>query len=155
MIGNPVSMPRVISLSERLKQLSGRELTVVRVSEQEIMDSMLVANRHGHVVCTQGGESLAGFLAAVEEGLVERDKGAVLDSTAHMLKFIDFQTMYYEDSFPARFEIEPKPELVNAPVLIKPENTPCPGPGNPLSGTELEAFLEATVKLAAQKLELE
>jgi len=155
MIGNPVSMPRVISLSERLREASGHELTVIRVSEQEIIDSMLTANRHGHVVCTQGGESLAGLETAVEEGLVGPDMGAVLDSTAHMLKFIDFQNMYYENSFPARFEIEPKPELINAPILIKPPNTPCPAPGNPLSGADLEAFVAAAAKLAAEKLGLE
>ena len=155
MIGNPVSMPRVISLSQKLKRISGHELTVVRVSEQEIMDSMLLANRHGHVVCTQGGESLAGLRAAVKEGLVGPETGAVLDSTAHMLKFIDFQTMYFENSFPDRFEIEPKPELVNAPELVRPKNAPCPAPGRPLSGPELETFVEAAARLAAQKLGLE
>ena len=29
---------------------------VLQVTEQAIMDSMLLANRHGHIACTQGGE---------------------------------------------------------------------------------------------------
>jgi hypothetical protein len=39
------------------------------------------------------------------------------DSTAHALKFSNFQEMYFENSFPAEYDVVPKPELVNAPVL--------------------------------------
>ena len=79
MIGNPVSMPRVIRLVEEYHRRAGAgSVAVVQVSEQEIMDSMLLANRHGHIACTQGGESLAGFRAALAEGLLGqgRNRGA-------------------------------------------------------------------------------
>jgi len=155
MIGNPVSMPRVIALSERLKELSGRELKVVRVSEQEIIESMLLANRHGHVVCTQGGECLAGLDVAVKAGLLEPGERAVLDSTAHMLKFVDFQTMYFNDSFPPDFEIKVKPELQNAPDLVRPAGVDCPGPGRPLNGEPLERFVDAAAREVAARLGLE
>ena len=44
---------------------------------------MLLANGHGHISCTQGGESLAGLRAALQEGLVGKDETPVLDATAH------------------------------------------------------------------------
>ncbi len=66
MIGNPVSMPRVIRLVQEYHRRAGAgAVAVVHVSEQEIMDSMLLANRHGHIACTQGGESLAGLRVAL------------------------------------------------------------------------------------------
>ncbi len=154
MIGRPVSMPRVIHLAQRLKELSGEELAVVQVSEQEIMEGMLIANRHGHVVCTQGGECLAGLKAAVAAGLVAPDKRAVLDSTAHVLKFIDFQNMYFNDAFPPEFEITTKPEFKNAPRLVRPTDAPLPTPQQPLRGQDLARFVAATAELAAEILGL-
>jgi threonine synthase len=121
MIGNPVSMPRVIRLVHEYHRRAGSgSVAVVQVSEQEIMDSMLLANRHGHIACTQGGESLAGFRAALAAGLIPKDEVAVLDATAHHLKFIGFQQMYFEDSFPPEFEVTPKPEYQNRPQLLTP-----------------------------------
>lgn len=122
MIGNPVSMPRVIRLAEEYTRRAGDgAMAVVEVSEQEIMDSMLLANRHGHIACTQGGESLAGWRAAIREGLADRDEVAVLDATAHHLKFVGFQEMYFNNAFPPEFEITPKPEYQNHPRLLTPK----------------------------------
>ena len=68
MIGNPVSFPKV----RRLVEENFRErFDCVTVTEQEVMDSMLFANRHGHVVCTQGGEALAGLRKALSEGEID------------------------------------------------------------------------------------
>lgn len=122
MIGSPVSMPRVIRLVEEYRRRAGEDsVLVVEVTEQEIMDSMLLANRHGHIACTQGGESLAGFRAAVAAGMVDQDEIAVLDATAHHLKFIGFQEMYFNNTFPPEFEVTPKPEYQNHPQLLTPE----------------------------------
>jgi threonine synthase len=50
MIGNPVSMPRVIRLVEAYEKVPGSPgVFVVQVSEQEIMDCQLIANRNGHI----------------------------------------------------------------------------------------------------------
>ena len=155
MIGNPVSMPRVITLSERMREVSGHELVVVQVSEQEIIDGMLGANRHGHVVCTQGGECLAGLKAALEAGLVGPGQRAVLDSTAHMLKFVDFQNMYYDNAYPEEFGVVPKPELINKPRLIKPADIPVPAPGRPLEGEAMDTFVARAARMVAQDLGLE
>jgi threonine synthase len=122
MIGAPVSMPRVIRLVEEYTRRAGDEaVRVVEVTEQEIMDSMLLANRAGHIACTQGGESLAGFRAAIKEGLLSPDEVGVLDATAHHLKFIGFQQMYFDNAFPPEFEVTPKSEYQNRPQLLTPQ----------------------------------
>ena len=117
MIGNPVSFPRVKLLAERYLAQGG-EFAVVEVTEQAIMDAMLEANRHGHIACTQGGECLAGLLRARELGLLGPQDLAILDATAHALKFADFQNMYFSNTFAPEYEVTPKPELVNHPELI-------------------------------------
>jgi len=80
-----------------------------------------LANRHGHIACTQGGESLAGFRNAIQAGVLAKNAVAVLDATAHHLKFIGFQQMYFEDTFPPEFEVTPKPEYQNRPQLLTPK----------------------------------
>lgn len=120
MIGNPVSFPRVRLLAERY-QKEGGDFHVLHVTEQAIMDAMLRANRHGHIACTQGGECLAGLLAATEQGLLDRDEFAVLDATAHSLKFAGFQSMYFDNSFPPAYGVTPDPALVNRPEAVLDE----------------------------------
>jgi threonine synthase len=119
MIGNPVSFPRVRRFAEEFEKIGGPgSFQVIQVTEQQIMDSMIEANRHGHIACTQGGECLAGAKRAFELGLVSAEETLILDATAHHLKFIGFQEMYFENSFPAEFGVTPKPELANRPELI-------------------------------------
>ena len=121
MIGNPVSFPRVKALAERFEAVRPGSCGVVQVSEQEIMDATIEADRHGHIACTQGGECFAGLLRARELGLVSRDDLAVLDSTAHILKFSGFQDMYFNNAFPEEYEIKPDPAMSNRPVLLMSE----------------------------------
>ncbi len=119
MIGNPVSFPRVKFLAEKYRAIAGENaFNVVQVSEQNIMDCMLLANRAGHIVCTQGGESLAGLLKAKELNMIEEDEFAILDSTAHALKFSGFQDMYLQNDFPEEYGVSPKKELANLPKLL-------------------------------------
>ena len=82
------------------------------------MDATILANRHGHIVCTQGGECLAGLLKAREEGRVAAGEKAVLDSTAHALKFAGFQNMYFTDTFPPEYGVAPDASLANRPSLV-------------------------------------
>jgi len=119
MIGNPVSFPRVKYFADKYTAIAGDEaFNVVQVTEQQVIEGMLTANRHGHISCTQGGECLAGLVKARELGLIRSDELAILDATAHMLKFIGFQEMYFENSFPPEYGISPKPELANRPSLV-------------------------------------
>ncbi|MDL1970571.1 MAG: threonine synthase [Candidatus Desulfofervidaceae bacterium] len=155
MIGNPVSMPRVMQLVEEYNQLAGeRRVFVVEVTEQEIMDWMLIANRNGHIVCTQGGESLAGLVRALEKKVVKPDEEVILDSTAHMLKFISFQQMYFEDNFPPEYEVKAKEELKNAPRLVKPGDIPVFPNERQLNEDEFREFVEKTAKAIADALNL-
>jgi threonine synthase len=116
MIGNPVSFPKV---SHLVQEHFHDRFIAIQVTEQEIIEAMLTANRHGHVVCTQGGESIVGLRKSVEMGLVSPDQQVVVDSTSHQLKFAGFQQMYFEDSFPEGYEIRPREELQNRPIALE------------------------------------
>jgi threonine synthase len=156
MIGNPVSMPRVIHLVKEYNRLSDRQnVFVVEVDEQSIMDWELLANRNGHVACTHGGESLAGLKKAIENNIVASDEVAIIDSTAHALKFSGFQDMYYNNSFPDEFEITPNPKLINAPVYVHPQDLETvPSPGHPLDENELNKFVQRVSEEIAKALDL-
>ena len=155
MIGNPVSMPRVIKLVEQYRKIAGEgSVRIIQISEQEIMDSMLFANRNGHVACTQGGECLAGIRKAVAENKIDKDRTAILDATAHALKFAVFQDKYFEDTFEPEFEVTPKPELQNAPLSISlPDSVPNPAKGK-LSPEQFKEFVEYTSSIIAGILDL-
>jgi len=157
MIGNPVSMPRVIQTVREFNRLAGeKRVFVVQVSEQEIMDAMMIANRNGNVACTQGGETMAGLKRAVEKGYARPGDIGVLDSTAHMLKFLTFQEMYFEDRFDPAFGVQPRKELKNAPLPVRPARIgKFPEPGSPLEGEEMDRFVEETVAEIAGILGLE
>lgn len=156
MIGNPVSMPRVQRLVEQYRELAGEDaVQVVEVSEQEIMDAMLSANRNGHIACTQGGECLAGIKKAVAAKKLGDRRAAVLDSTAHALKFAMFQEKYFSDNFEPEFEVVPRAELRNAPVLVAtPTGMPSPAGGRALEPSEFQAFVEYTAGQVAERLGL-
>ncbi len=156
MIGNPVSMPRVIKLVEGYNQLAGAQrVFFMQVSEQQIMDWQLHANQNGHIACTHGGECLAGLHAAVSQKIVDATETAIVDSTAHALKFAGFQDLYFENRFPAEFEVVPAPELINAPHYIHPKNLDkVPKPGQPLRGVDFERFVDRVSKAIAADLKL-
>ena len=156
MIGNPVSMPRVIHLVERYNQLAGRQrVFFVEVTEQAIMDWEIIANRNGHIACTHGGESLAGLVEASRRGIIDKNDIAVIKSTAHALKFAGFQEMYFEQQFPPEFKIKPEPELINAPAYIHPKDLKCvPAPGKPLNQKDLKTFIRRVSEEIAALLDL-
>ena len=156
MIGNPVSMPRVIHLVNQYNMLCGRQnVFVVEVDEQSIMDWQLLANRNGHIACTHGGESLAGLASAIDKSYVSSDEVAIVDSTAHALKFSGFQDMYFNDSFPSEYEIKPVPELINAPTYVHPQDLKdVPGPGCPLNDKALKHFVQRISDEIASALSL-
>ena len=115
MIGDPVSFPKVHRL---VSKYFHDKFFVVEVNEQQIMEHMLEANRHGHIVCTQGGEAIAGIKAALREGFIGRGSKVVVDSTSHQLKFSEFQQMYFENRFPKDYEIIPDKVLQNRPIQL-------------------------------------
>ncbi len=156
MIGNPVSMPRVIHLVDRYNAAAGKDrVFFVEVPEQAIMDWELTANHNGHIACTHGGESLAGLVAAKAAGYVSSDDVAIVDSTAHALKFAGFQDMYFSNSFPPEFGITPDPAIANRPELVRPDDLDAvPAPGAPLEGEALARFVDRAAEEIARKLDL-
>jgi len=84
---------------------------------------MIIANKHGHISCTQGGESMAGFMKAIHEDLVSNEEIGILVATAHALKFASFQEMYFANRFPPEFEVKPKKELTNTPIFIQSDDS--------------------------------
>ena len=156
MIGNPVSMPRVITVVEKYNQLAGKKnVFFVETTEQAIMDCELIANRNGHIACTQGGETLAGLMEAVKQGLISPDETAVIDSTAHAIKFSGFQETYFTGTFPEEFGITPNPELINTPEELKAEGiTEFPASGAPLTGEAFERFVRLSADAIAERLKL-
>ncbi len=156
MIGNPVSMPRVIHLVDRYNQVAGRaRVFFVEVAEQDIMDWQLTANRNGHIACTHGGESLAGLVVALKKGFLTSGETALVDSTAHALKFSGFQDMYFQNQFPEGFAVTPNPELVNLPRYVHPKHLKqVPAPGKPLAPVAMATFVEAISQQIAADLGL-
>jgi len=156
MIGNPVSMPRVIHLVEMYNRLAGQQrVFFIEVKEQEIMDWELTANRNGHIACTHGGECLAGLAGAVKTQILESTETAIIDSTAHALKFSGFQDMYFEGTLPPEYGISPKPELINRPSLVKSKGvTRFPSHQNPLAGEALDLFVRKTAEDIAARIGL-
>jgi threonine synthase len=157
MIGNPVSMPRVIHIVDLYNRTAGKQkVFFVEVGEQAIMDCQLLANHNGHIACTHGGESLAGLMTAQQAEIIDKDDIAILDSTAHALKFSGFQEMYFNRNFPEEYEITPDPDLINAPVLVYPEDLKkVPTPGKPLEGDDFIHFIKRIAEDIAKTLELQ
>jgi threonine synthase len=156
MIGNPVSMPRVIHLVDQYNRQAGKQRVFFgEVTEQEIMDWELTANHNGHIACTHGGESLAGLVKARKQGIVEKEEEAVVDSTAHALKFAGFQEMYFDNAFPPEFAVTPDAALINRPVLMRPADLEkVPEPGKPIAGKDFETFVRRVSEEIAKALQL-
>jgi threonine synthase len=140
----------------RYNQTAGRQrVFFAAVTEQAIMDWQLAANRNGHIACPHGGETLAGLQSARDRGWVQPGDIAVLDSTAHALKFSGFQDMYFENRFPAEFGITPNPAFINQPIYIRPKDlNQVPAPGHPLQGEEFQRFVSRTAEDIADRLQL-
>ncbi|MDZ7667722.1 MAG: threonine synthase [Desulfotignum sp.] len=156
MIGNPVSMPRVVAIAEEYNRTSGQDnVFFVQVTEQAIMDWQLTANQNGHITCTQGGECLAGMVKAKAMGLVALNETAVLDATAHAIKFSEFQDLYFNDRIPESYHIVPDPERVNRPELVSPDDPDLiPSQEKRLEQSEFARFVQEISSKIAQKMDL-
>jgi threonine synthase len=152
MIGNPVSMPRLRLLAEEYSAQGGF-FQALDVKESEIMEAMILANRAGLAICTQGGEALAGLRKARREGSLQKWEVPVIDSTAHPLKFKEFQDAYNQGDL-AAYGISPDPALVNHPVFLRPQGVASPEKGRPLAPKELGLYAERAAEEIAQALGL-
>ena len=71
---------------------------------------------------------------------------AVLDSTAHALKFAGFQNMYFTDTFPPEYGVAPDARLANRPSLVVDAAEKA--------RLSAEEFTRAAAKAVAERLEL-
>ena len=155
MIGDPVSFPRVVRLAEEYCRQAGDDrFFVVRVTENEIMDHMIRANRAGLTICTQGGEGLAGLAEALRLGLVRPGDRAVAASTAHALKFADFQAAYWAGGLEQDYGVKTDPALVNQPWSPELADAPRPEPGRVQSPAEKAAYVAEAALAVARALGL-
>jgi len=156
MIGNPVSMPRVIEITKRYNALAGQKnVFFVNVTEQSIMDWQLTANSNGHITCTQGGECLAGLTKACKEKIVSKSEIAILDATAHAIKFSEFQDLYFNSTIPSDYKIVSDTQKINLPALILPEDPDMvPSQRKRLNQKEFKIFVKDVSDKIAERLNL-
>ena len=156
MIGNPVSMPRVIQITRTYNKLAGsHRVHVVQVQEQSIMDWQLCANRNGHIACTQGGECLAGLVQAIEKNIVHSSETVILDATAHAMKFSEFQNLYFTSGIPKEYKIISNPANVNLPALLMPDDPDIiPSQTRRLNKNDFQKFIKNMTDKIARQLNL-
>ncbi len=156
MIGNPVSMPRVVMIAKKYNSLAGRQqVFFVQVTEQSIMDCQLLANKNGHIACTQGGECLAGLVLALKKNIVTNKETAILDSTAHAIKFSEFQDLYFKSQMPEDYKIITDLNNINKPCLILPDDPDIiPSQKNRLGQENFKKFIKDISDKIAKKLDL-
>ncbi|MDD9301531.1 MAG: threonine synthase [Desulfobacter sp.] len=157
MIGNPVSMPRVIKIAKKYNQADpgATKVFIVQVKEQEIMDWQLTANQNGHITCTQGGECLAGMVQAKSQGIIHSKETVILDATAHAIKFSGFQDLYFKKELPASYRVCPDDEFINLPVLISPDDPDlAPSQEKRLAKSEFQKFVNDISQKIANHLDL-
>jgi threonine synthase len=94
-------------------------------------------------------------MVAIRNGDVDAKETAIVDSTAHALKFAGFQDMYFQDSFPDGYTVRPNPDLVNRPRYVRPESVEeVPEAGRPLEGEAFDRFVDAVSGQIAKSLDL-
>ena len=91
-IGNPVSYPKA---ERAIKNYNG---VVVEVSEQELADAAHRADKIGLYCCPHTGVALGALEKLIADKTISSDEEVVVISTAHGLKFTEFNVAYHEGS---------------------------------------------------------
>ncbi|WP_321494414.1 threonine synthase [uncultured Desulfobacter sp.] len=154
MIGNPVSMPRVIQIAREYDATSGhKNVFVVQAKEQQIMDWQLTANQNGHITCTQGGECLAGMVQAKALNLVDDSETVILDATAHAIKFYAFQDLYFKGELADGYGISSDSRFINLPDFVSPDDPELiPSQEKPLGPSQFQKFVKDVSERIAARL---
>jgi threonine synthase len=135
MIGNPVSMPRVIHLVERYNEAAGRSPGL-----------FCGGGRTGHHGLAAHGQPQRPHRLHPRRRVAGRAAGGPQERCMwHPVKRLlwtprptrssspDFQDMYFQNSFPDGFAVRPNPALVNLPRYVHPKHLKqVPAPGKPL-----------------------
>jgi len=114
-----------------------------------------LANKNGHIACTQGGECLAGLVKAFKQNIITKKETAILDATAHAIKFSEFQDLYFNSKIPEAYKINPDPDNINLPSLILPDNPDMiPSQKKRLGEKDFQKFVKDISDKIAKRLNL-
>ncbi|MEN8171712.1 MAG: threonine synthase [Chloroflexota bacterium] len=89
-IGNPVSYERAV------KTLRSFDGIVEQVSEDELANAAVRADRTGLYACPHTGVALGALFKLLEQGIIQSHQRVVVISTAHGLKFSRFKVEYHQ-----------------------------------------------------------
>ena len=104
-IGNPVSYERAV------KTLQVFDGLVEQVSEDELANAAVRADRTGLYACPHTGVALAVLIKLLDKGVIHRDQRVIVISTAHGLKFSRFKVDYHNQQLESVLEQYPNPPL--------------------------------------------
>ena len=104
-IGNPVSYERAV------KTLQVFDGVVEQVSEDELANAAVRADRTGLYACPHTGVALAVLIKLLDKGVIHRDQRVIVISTAHGLKFSRFKVDYHNQQLESVLEQYPNPPL--------------------------------------------
>jgi threonine synthase len=104
-IGNPVSYERAV------KTLQFFDGVVEQVSEDELANAAVRADRTGLYACPHTGVALAVLIKLLDKGVIHRDQRVIVISTAHGLKFSRFKVDYHNQQLQSVLEQYPNPPL--------------------------------------------
>ena len=102
-IGNPVSYERAV------KTLQVFDGVVEQVSEDELANAAVRADRTGLYACPHTGVALAVLIKLLDKGVIHRDQRVIVISTAHGLKFSRFKVDYHNQQLESVLENYPNP----------------------------------------------
>ncbi len=104
-IGNPVSYERAV------KTLQAFDGVVEQVSEDELANAAVRADRTGLYACPHTGVALGALFKLLDKGVIQRDQRVIVISTAHGLKFSRFKVDYHNQQLESVVEQYPNPPL--------------------------------------------
>jgi len=104
-IGNPVSYERAV------KTIQTFDGVVEQVSEDELANAAVRADRTGFYACPHTGVALAVLIKLLDKGVIHRDQRVIVISTAHGLKFSRFKVDYHNQQLESVLEQYPNPPL--------------------------------------------
>jgi threonine synthase len=104
-IGNPVSYERAV------KTLQAFDGLVEQVSEDELANAAVRADRTGLYACPHTGVALAALFKLLDKGVIQKDQRVIVISTAHGLKFSRFKVDYHNQGLESVLEQYPNPPL--------------------------------------------
>lgn len=91
-IGDPVSYERAIKV---LREFEG---IVEQVTEDELANASVIADKTGMYTCPHTGVALGAMFKMIERGDIQPEHRVVVISTAHGLKFTDFKVQYHKQA---------------------------------------------------------